>query len=416
MIAHYFKIIWNRKKQNFLLMLELFIAFLVLCVVAIQSMHLLVNYQMPLGFDYKNVWVLEIDPKQDEEFKWTPDNINKLEALSLAIKQLQGTQEVAGLDLIPYTWSNHTSGDSLGPNERISIEMSSTTDEGLKAMGLEITKGRWFSSEDNMAPYAPVVINERYAEKAFGNEDPIGKSVMPRYPDQSDPRRNELLAQGKIKPMRVVGVMKDYRKNGELSSPIYFAMGRKTKTDTLSRPARNFVIKVDPGYMNGAYEEQLIKTVESIVPEWTFRTSSIDRERDARFRSTLTPLMSFGLVALFLLIMVALGLVGVIWQNVTARTGEIGLRRALGAHAGLIFQQIIGELMILTAFSLVAGTLVLVQFPLLDFEMLSDISAQAFVTGWLIACVVIIVTVVLCGLYPSKLATSVQPTEALHEE
>ena len=42
--------------------------------------------------------------------------------------------------------------------------------------------------------------------------------------------------------------------------------------------------------------------------------------------------------------MVALGLSGVVWQNVTQRTAEIGLRRAKGARIGDIHRQILGEL------------------------------------------------------------------------
>ena len=43
------------------------------------------------------------------------------------------------------------------------------------------------------------------------------------------------------------------------------------------------------------------------------------------------PLIAVGLVAGFLMLMVALGLLGVLWQNVTQRTREMGLRRAKGA-------------------------------------------------------------------------------------
>jgi putative ABC transport system permease protein len=53
-------------------------------------------------------------------------------------------------------------------------------------------------------------------------------------------------------------------------------------------------------------------------------------------------------IAAFLLVMVAFGLFGVLWQNTTQRIPEIGLRRALGADAGSIYRQIIAEQMLLS--------------------------------------------------------------------
>ena len=66
------------------------------------------------------------------------------------------------------------------------------------------------------------------------------------------------------------------------------------------------------------------------------------------------------------MLMVALGLLGVLWQNVTQRTREIGLRRAKGAAKVDVQRQILGEIGVMTTLALLAGVLVVVQFPLLD--------------------------------------------------
>src|SRR6185436_20475381 len=78
------------------------------------------------------------------------------------------------------------------------------------------------------------------------------------------------------------------------------------------------------------------------------------------------PLGIAALVAAFLIVMVALGLTGVLWQNVTKRTKEIGLRRATGATARQISLQIMGETWILTTLALVVGSVIVLQLPLLD--------------------------------------------------
>jgi putative ABC transport system permease protein len=117
---------------------------------------------------------------------------------------------------------------------------------------------------------------------------------------------------------------------------------------------------------------------------------------------------------LFLVVMVGLGLVGVIGQNVLARTSELGLRRAVGATRGQIFAQVLGELFVLVALAIALGTLVVVQFPLLGaFE--GELTWGVFSLGWGAAVVFLLLLAVICGFYPSKNATTVQPTSALQE-
>ena len=64
--------------------------------------------------------------------------------------------------------------------------------------------------------------------------------------------------------------------------------------------------------------------------------------------------------------MVALGLTGVLWQNVTRRTKEIGLRRAAGAPVRRIFQQIATEMIVITTSAVMLGTILILHFLLLD--------------------------------------------------
>ena len=58
MFKHLFKLIWNKKKQNFLLITEMLISFLVLFAVFTLLMFYYNNYKKPMGFEYQNVWVI----------------------------------------------------------------------------------------------------------------------------------------------------------------------------------------------------------------------------------------------------------------------------------------------------------------------------------------------------------------------
>jgi putative ABC transport system permease protein len=258
-----------------------------------------------------------------------------------------------------------------------------------------VVQGRWFDKTDDGAAWRPVVINQKLARELFAGEDPIGKNLAS--------------AESK-KEIRVVGVITDFRKDGELGAPVNYVFER---TDLTAQPLSNLVIKVRPG-AGAVLQEKINLRLQAIARNWSFRIQPVAEMRESIMKFRLTPLIAGALVAGFLLIMVALGLTGVLWQNVTQRTMEIGLRRAHGARAGNIYRQILGELVLIASLGLIVGSLVVVQFPLLD--LIGFISNRIYFLSLVLSLLLIYGLTLICGLYPSRLATRVQPAEALHYE
>jgi putative ABC transport system permease protein len=131
-------------------------------------------------------------------------------------------------------------------------------------------------------------------------------------------------------------------------------------------------------------------------------------------RMRLAPLVIGGVIGTFLIAMVALGLTGVLWQNVTRRTRELGLRRAMGASSGSVHRQVLAEVILLATIALVLGSIVALQLPILG--VLELVTREAFVFGFAGALAAIYALTVLCGLYPSWLASRLQPADALRYE
>jgi putative ABC transport system permease protein len=136
--------------------------------------------------------------------------------------------------------------------------------------------------------------------------------------------------------------------------------------------------------------------------------------RTAFYRLALAPLIAGALVAAFLLLMVGLGLMGVVWQNVTRRTREIGLRRAAGASGAAIRRQLLGELLLTASLGLVAGAVLVLQLPALG--VLAFVPWRVVVAGVVLALAVLVLITAGSGLYPSWLASRMSPAEALRYE
>ena len=175
----------------------------------------------------------------------------------------------------------------------------------------------------------------------------------------------------------------------------------------------NLLVKVKPG-TTVMFKEKLDRAMTSVAKGWSFDIKTLEEMREEDFQPRITFMITVGLVAGFLLIMVAFGLVGVLWQNVSRRTQEIGLRRALGSTERNIYKQILGELLVLTTFGLVIGTIIIIQFPLLD--IVTFVSAKSYAVSFMISVGCMYLLTLLCGLYPSLLAIEIQPAEALHYE
>ena len=60
MIRHLFRLVWNRRRTNRLILVELLLCFVVLCGTLTMAGYYAVNWNKPLGFDYENLWRLDL--------------------------------------------------------------------------------------------------------------------------------------------------------------------------------------------------------------------------------------------------------------------------------------------------------------------------------------------------------------------
>jgi len=396
MIRHLLKLVWNMKRANALVILEIFVSFLVLFAVTTGLLYFANLYGHPLGFAWKGVWNVSIDMKVRGDDEWNDEMVTRFESILRELSRMPEVESAAGLMMPPYSFGEMRWGIEMN-GKTVWSGFDEATDGLDRVLRMKLVEGRWFSAEDDAATYRPIVINERAAREMFGSESAIGK----------------LVPLSKKYETRVVGVVKDFRSGGEFSSLQNFMFKRVRVGDVTTRPPRNIVIRVRPG-TTVAFEEELSRRLEGIAPNWSFAIKPLSDSRELGLRLAMAPIIVGATIALFLILMVALGLTGVMWQNVTRRTREIGLRRAVGAPAAGVYRQILAENAVITTIGLLLGGVLVAQIPLLgNFAFLE---AKLIAASLVLSFVLIYAITTACGFYPSWMASRIEPAEALHYE
>lgn len=415
MTRHLLRLIWNRKRQNFLLTLEIFFSFIALFGVVLFAVQFLNNSRQPLGYTIDRVWSITVDRKENDEDPAVKSRHRAVfRQLLLALHEMPQVEVAAASFTSPYANWSWGGGMRLRGGRKVEHGVNSVTDDFPRVFQMPLVSGRWFSREDDAATWTPVLLNVRMAREIFGDGNAVGQIILEeRDPDDPPPDPTE-----KPEVKRVIGVFEDFRKDGELSTPGNFMFHRTRLDDSAAKgffPGR-LLVRLVPG-TPAAFEEALVRRLTAEAPNWSFEVQSADAMRESMLRQYSMPLIAIGTVAGFLLLMVALGLTGVVWQSVTQRIREFGLRRAKGATIADIRRQVLVEMVIMTSLALLVGVLLVAQLPLLPLPPdLQGVPAGVFAASIAISAGAIYLLTLLCGWYPSRLATRVQPAEALHYE
>jgi putative ABC transport system permease protein len=401
MMRHLVRLVWNRKRANALIMLEIFFTFLVLFAVGTLGIYLLDNWRHPLGFDWHNVWAVQMETPQQSDDTFTPEQVQTADRLAREVASLAQVEQVAGVMTAPLSQGQYSWGITAN-GRQIFMDVNEVTQGFADVLKIQVVKGRWFEPGDAARSWRPVVIDEDLAREIWGDEDPIGQQLGERDSKSTEPVD------------RVIGVVRDFRHHGELSGPGNFAFRYKEFGNLKHRPPRSLLVRVRPG-TTAAFEEELSRHMQAVAREWSFEVTPLEELRETSIRRRLTPLIVGGIVAFFLLLMVGLGLLGVLWQNLLQRTREIGLRRATGASRAEVHRQIILEQIVLTTLGVLLGTIVVIQLPVLD-VFGSLLRPEVFTSGLILAMISMYLLATVCALYPSTTASRVPPAEALRYE
>jgi putative ABC transport system permease protein len=405
MIRHFFKLIWNRRRTNGLILAELTLCILTLAGTLTYACYFALNWNAPLGFEWRDAWRLDVSiplsgevTEEQKATAWA-----QFRQLLRETDALEDVSAVGATNIcFPYTngWMGYRT--VIGENEQF-IPRVFVTRAAKEALGLELVSGRWFEPGDEDQVVVPTVITRDYGRMLFGDEDPVGKELLV----QSRTRGGEV----ETVERRIIGVLAEYRMRSALrpAFPAEFSLFEMDE----DMPPMVFAIRTRPG-TTAAFQEDLFRVIRGIAPDWTVEVESLAQLRARELRNNFIPLSIFIVIGLFLVLMVGLGLVGVLWQAVTRRTQEMGIRRAVGATENRVRAQILGELLALTAVATVIATAIFLQMPILN--VIHWMPWQAYALALVVSLAAVYPFVAACGLYPAWLATRIHPATALQYE
>ncbi len=403
MLRHLLKLVWKRKSRNLMLSLEILLAFVIVFGVAAFGARYYQLYRMPIGFQYQDVWSARILGDSGKAGANLPQTY---ETLARSLRDLPEVEQVAFAGFSPFRSSTmRTTLSQPGSGRKINVDVVEVSDEFFALAGVTLARGRAFSNVDEGAASTPVVVNRRMADTLFPGEDPLGKEFTESRDEAKD-----------RSSYKVVGLIDDFRNKGELMSPTALMLVRlpMTLTKHEDHDLRTIMLKVRAG-VGREFEQKLNTRLKAINNEWSYEIAPLSDMRKSILSEQTIPLIVLAIIAGFMLVMVAFGLFGVLWQNTTRRIPEIGLRRAVGASSAQIYGQIIGEQLLLSSIAMAAALALLVQLPVTG-ALGERLNWTVFGAATALSMGVIYLISLLCSLYPGWRASRLSPTEALHYE
>jgi len=288
-------------------------------------------------------------------------------------------------------------GYTPAPGDSLNINVNGLAPNFFAAMEIPLLLGRVFTDHDDAAAPKVAIINQACARKLFGDENPIGRQIY---------FGNTPTANGGA--IEIVGVVRDAKYTGLREVPpatIYvpspqmpdgianFALRTASPATTIFPAIRDAVREIDP-----------------TLPVINLRTQDeqIDRlNAQERLLAQLTGF--FGAAAL---VLACIGLYGLMSYAVLRRTGEIGLRMALGALPAHVLRMILRESLVLVAFGVVAGVAAALGATRWISTQLFGLSASDPLTYTIV--VLLLASVgLLAALLPARRASRVDPMVAL---
>lgn len=358
--------------------------------------------QVDAGFNRRQLLVFSVDAftgsRKREEL--APLYTRIAERLSV----LPGVQAVTYSQMPVLSGYSWTSGATIQGRPAVSGKDNSVLMNGVDSAffstyELPVILGRAFTVRDDAAAPKVAIVNQAFARKYFGEESAIGRRFGTGGPANSA----EFEIVGVARDTRAIRLKDEPRPAAYLPYPQlrnaragYFALRTAGDPEALAPALRAAVREIDPTLPVANLRTQEEQVARSLAPERLFARLS-------------------GFFGVLALVLASIGLYGLLSYSVLRRTGEIGLRMALGAVPGRVLWLIVRESLLLVCLGTIVGIAAAAGLSRLVASRLFGLSSTDPVTYAAVAFLLIAVAV-LASLLPARRAAKVDPMVALRAE
>jgi len=288
-----------------------------------------------------------------------------------------------------------------------------TTPNFFKVFDRKILIG---SAEKGLDEPNEAIISEKSAQRYFGKEEAVGRTVTYDGIDY-----------------KITAVMEDFPTNTDF--PFNLMLSYATVKKQLDENGWNSVWSDEQCYFL-LKEGEKISSIEARIPafykkyrgeenpdEATYNMQPLSElhfdDRYNNYTYNVTPtsvLLSLSVIALFLIITACINFINLTTAEAINRSKEVGVRKSLGSSRAQLIFQFLGETSLVTIIavllSLVAAQIALGFLnPFLDQTLALNLGSD--VTVWVFLITIIIVVATLSGLYPSFVVSAFKPALAL---
>lgn len=339
----------RHKTAASLIVLEIALSCAIICNALFLISQRLDNINRPSGFDETHIVRVQVGGIG------TDDNASALTQTDLAsLRTLPGVKNATTTNQVPFNNSSWNSSvnltkDQTHQNLNSTIYMGDT--QFLDTMGLKLIAGRNFNADEivewdvisapnsKAQPHA-VILSRDVAEKLWPGENAVGKQIWSWGEE----------------PHNVVGVVEHMVRPNSFNGFAEYEYSMILPVRVPYTTGGNYMIRIDdPSQRRAVLDAAEKKLTANAANRLIQEKQTMEEMRREFFRADRSMAWMLVCVCIALLVVTALGIVGLASFWVQQRTRQIGVRRALGATKGQILRYFQTENFLLATLGIVVG-------------------------------------------------------------